>query len=126
MQSKISSAIRLKYPPVALVWSDKRPEKAVQFKKGKWGCIMWLVASAAKGKTSVCDRETFGCFGGGVGVGFGNQYKNFPGGEECFCHFLSSGNEKWEKGRQTADMVNTVNLFYCRKTPAQEFSVILR
>ena len=105
MQSKISNAIRLRYPPVALIWSDNKPENATQFKKGIWGCIMWLVASAAKGKASVCDRETFGCFGGGVGIGFGNQYKNFPGGEECFCYFLSSGNELWEKGRHIVDKV---------------------
>ncbi|MDY6855180.1 MAG: DUF169 domain-containing protein [Thermodesulfobacteriota bacterium] len=105
MQSKISSAIRLKYCPVALLWSDKSPGKPIQFKKGRWGCVMWLIASAAKGKTSVCDRDTFGCFGGGVGLGFGNQYMNFPGGEEYFCHFLSSGNDQWETGRKTAEMV---------------------
>ncbi len=103
--SRIAEAIRLKYPPVALIWTDQRPEKALQFKKGKWGCIMWLVASAAKGKTAVCDRETFGCFGGGVGVGFGAQYKNFPGGEGCFFHFLSSGNARWAKGRRVAEQV---------------------
>jgi len=102
-KNRIAEAIRLKYPPVALLWTDQKPESAVQFKKGKWGCIMWLVASAAKGKTAVCDRETFGCFGGGVGVGFGEQYKNFPGGEECFFYFLSSGNALWERGRQVAE-----------------------
>ena len=69
--SRITEAIRLKYPPVALIWTNQRPGEAIQFKKGKWGCIMWLVASAAKGKTTVCNRETFGCCGGGVGVGFG-------------------------------------------------------
>jgi len=104
-KNRIAEAICLKYPPVALFWTDQKPESAVQFKKGKWGCIMWLVASAAKGKTAVCDRETFGCFGGGVGVGFGEQYKNFPGGEECFFHFLSSGNAVWGKGRRVAEKV---------------------
>jgi len=29
---------------------------------------------AAKGKAAVADIKTFGCFGGGVGLGFGNQY----------------------------------------------------
>jgi len=105
MESKISAAVALKHNPVALIWSNEKPAEVVQFKEGKWGCIMWLAASAAKGKTAVCDRKTFGCFGGGVGMGFGNQYKNFPGGEECFCHFLSSGNDQWEQGRQTADQV---------------------
>ncbi len=105
MESKIAKAMRLKYPPIALVWSESKPMQAMQFNEGKWGCVMWLVASAAKGRAAVCDRKTFGCVGGGVGVGFGNQYKNFAGGEECFCHFLSSGNEKWETGRQAAEKV---------------------
>jgi len=105
MESKIAEAIALKHNPVALCWSDEKPEDAVQFKERKWGCIMWLAASAARGKIAICDRQTFGCFGGGVGMGFGDQYKNFPGGEECFCHFLSAGNDQWEQGRQTAEQV---------------------
>jgi len=30
--------------------------------------------------------------GGGVGLGFGNQYLKVPGGIEEFYHFLSTGN----------------------------------
>lgn len=105
MKSKISKAIALKYHPIALIWSDQKPQKALQFSQGKWGCIMWLAASAAKGKTAVCDRKTFGCYGGGVGMGFGDQYKNFPGGKECFCYFLSSGNAQWEQGQLAAERV---------------------
>ena len=75
----------------------------MQFKPGKWGCIMWLAANAARGKTAVCDRETFGCWGGGVGVGFGNRYKDFPGGEDCFCRFLSSGNAGDRVGAAVAE-----------------------
>ena len=56
----------------------------MQFSEGRWGCVMWLLVHAARGKPAVADRKTFGCFGGGVGLGFGNQYKNFPGGEEEF------------------------------------------
>ena len=105
MESKIAEAVSLKYQPVALIWSDEKPAKAVQFQEGKWGCIMWLAASAAKGKAAVCDRKTFGCFGGGVGMGFGDQYINFPGGKECFCHFLSAGNDQWEQGQLAAEKV---------------------
>ena len=105
MESKIAGAISLKYQPVALIWSDEKPAEAVQFQEGKWGCIMWLAASAAKGKAAVCNRKTFGCFGGGVGMGFGDQYVNFPGGKECFCHFLSAGNDQWEQGLQAAEKV---------------------
>jgi uncharacterized protein (DUF169 family) len=105
MESRIAQAIRLKHEPVALIWSDEKPEGAMQLKEGKWGCIMWFAASAARGKAAACDRKTFGCFGGGVGMGFGDQYEHFPGGKECFCHFLSHGNAAWEKGREAAEQV---------------------
>lgn len=105
MDSTIAKAMKLQFQPVAILWSDEKPAEAMQFNEGKWGCVMWLVASAAKGKTAVCDRKTFGCQGGAVGVGFGNEYKNFAGGEEGFYHFLSTGNETWETGRQTAEKV---------------------
>ncbi len=105
MQSQIAQALRLRHQPVAMLWSDEFPEGARRFKEGRWGCIMWLVAHAARGQSAACDRRTFGCFGGGVGMGFGNQYRNFPGGQACFCHFLSSGNEGWETGRQVAEKI---------------------
>jgi uncharacterized protein (DUF169 family) len=105
MESKIAMAIKLKYEPVAIVLTNTRPEGARQFKEGKWGCIMFLIAAAAKGETAVMDKKTFGCQGGGIGMGFGNQYVNFAGGEECFCYFLSVGNEKWEQGHQVAEKV---------------------
>lgn len=105
MKSRIADALKAVHPPIALLWSDERPEGAMQFAKDKWGCVMWLAAAAVRGKTAVCDRRTFGCVGGGVGLGFENQYKNFPGGEDCFCHFLSIGNAAWEKGRRAAEQV---------------------
>jgi hypothetical protein len=105
MESRIAQKLKLRYPPVVLTWSEERPERAAEFKEGKWGCVMWMVARAARGGTAVCGRKTFGCWGGGVGLGFGNAYKQFPGGEECFCHFLSIGNDQWETGRQTAEKV---------------------
>jgi uncharacterized protein (DUF169 family) len=105
LESAIAKAIQLKYQPVALLWSNEKPQGAMQFQEGKWGCVMWLAAHAAKGKTAVADIKTFGCFGGGVGLGFGNQYKNFPGGEDGFCHFLSDGNVKKEEGKELAEKI---------------------
>lgn len=93
MQSKLAQHLKMKLNPVAIIWSDEKPEGAMQFQKDKWGCVMMLFAQVAKGKTAVFDRETFACFGGGVGLGFSNQYKNFFGGEECFFRYLSTGNE---------------------------------
>ena len=105
MENKITRAITFKYDPVAVVLTDKRPDNARQFKPGKWGCVMFMLAAAIKGETTVFDRKTFGCQGGGTGLGFGNQYKNFPGGEDCFSYFLSVGNSQWETGRQMEETV---------------------
>ena len=101
MNSNLAQTLKLKHNPVALIWSDDKPADAKQFAPGKWGCVMMLFAqTATRGKTAVFDRETFGCVGGGVGLGFGNQYENFDGGLDCFCHFLSIGNNQWERGRE--------------------------
>ncbi|MFW5730176.1 MAG: DUF169 domain-containing protein [Desulfonatronovibrionaceae bacterium] len=103
MQSRMASILKLKYSPVALTWADEKPQGAVEFKKGRWGCFMFSFAAAARGRTAVFSRETYGCWGGGVGLGFGNRYQDFPGGEECFHYFLSSGNQHSEKGMAVAE-----------------------
>ncbi len=108
MDSIIHKATGMRFEPVAILFSDRKPEKARQFKEGKWGCVMFMFAAAVKGAVAVFDRNTFGCHGGGVGLGFGNQYKNFVGGQDAFCHFLSVGNEAWEKGRQICKEVEPV------------------
>lgn len=108
MESKIAKATGLKHHPVATLLAEEKPENALQFKKGKQGCVMFLYANAAKGRTAAVDAETFGCPGGGVGLGFGNAYVNFPGGVDCFTRFLSSGNMEWEKGQQVAESLEQV------------------
>ncbi len=46
--------------------------------------VSTLVAVAAKGRVVVFDRQTYGCWGGGVDLGFGECYKKFPGGVDGY------------------------------------------
>ena len=105
MQSAIKKAIGTKHDPVAILWSDDKPEGAGQFKEGKWGCVMWMLAAAARGKSAAFDHKTYACWGGGVGLGFGDQYRVFPGGERCFHYFLSIGNEQWKQGQEMIEQM---------------------
>lgn len=99
MQSKIAKALRLETEPVALLFTDDRPEGAGQFAQGAWGCVMFMFAAATWGRSALFDRDSFGCFGGGVGLGFGNRYESFPGGIPGFCRFLSTGNASDPAGK---------------------------
>jgi uncharacterized protein (DUF169 family) len=106
MESKLQKALNLKYPPIALLWSDEKPKNAMQFKEGKWGCVMFLYNNALKGNVSVADANTYGCWGGGVGLGFGNQYTKFPGGISGFCYFLSYGNKHNKKAQDVVKQLS--------------------
>lgn len=106
MNSRIAEELRLATQPVALLWSEECPEGAMHFKPGRWGCVMMYVAQVAtRGKVAAFDRTTYGCWGGGVGLGFGNCYTAFPGGEGCFHRFLSSGNQGDPQGEAVAEGV---------------------
>src|SRR5512133_1817994 len=104
MESTLTAALKLTYSPVAILFSDEKPEGAMQFEKGRWGCVMAAFGAAAeKGRTCAFDRETYGCQGGGVGLGFGNVYHTFLGGINGFYGFLSSGNMDTESGRAACE-----------------------
>ena len=50
MESKTASALHLELKPVALIWADEKPEGAMEFAPGKWGCVMFHLAAAEASK----------------------------------------------------------------------------
>ncbi|MFA5405611.1 MAG: DUF169 domain-containing protein [Ignavibacteria bacterium] len=80
MQSKISVSLELKSQPVAVLLTNDDPAEGLKFKEATWGCVASMLVAASKGRTAYFDRNTFGCVGGGTGLGFGNQYEenDFP------------------------------------------------
>lgn len=88
MNSQLVEKIKLKYSPVAILFSNEKPKEAMQFQEGKRACVIALLTAVTKGKTAVFDRKTAGCVGGMAGICFGNQYHLMPGGID---YFLSTG-----------------------------------
>ncbi len=74
MECRLASALGVKLAPVAIRLVDERPEAGVQFKPGRMGCVASMLLAAARGRTVFFDRTTFGCPGGGAGLGFGDCY----------------------------------------------------
>jgi uncharacterized protein (DUF169 family) len=91
MKSKIENYLNLDLNPVAIIWSNDKPEKALQFKEGKFGCAMHLVAQAAKGKTAVLDADTSGCFTAASAFGFGKFEDKWRLDMDYYYAFLSCG-----------------------------------
>ena len=79
MNSKVAKAIGLETHGVALVWADAVPQEAMRFKPGQWGCVVALFAAVAtKGRVGAFDRQTYGCWGGGVGLDWAIAMKPSP------------------------------------------------
>ena len=118
MDSIIAKELKLRYQPIATLFTDERPEDALQFKEGERGCVIAMLTAAGEGKTVVFDRLSTGCRGGVAGLCFGSTFDQFPGGFE---YFLSTGRgEGYPEGegyKQTpelakrfAESINTVDL----------------
>jgi uncharacterized protein (DUF169 family) len=91
MNSQLLEALKLKMQPVAVILTDDPPEGGLHFKEGSMGgCVAaMLVTASKKGRMAFFDRGSFGCPGGGTGLGFGDRYGRFP--IDCL---LSKGNEE--------------------------------
>jgi COG2043 family uncharacterized protein len=75
MESQIVKYLQPEYEPVAVVWSNIIPDNVIQFKKGKFGCILYLFAEAVRhGKIAGGNRETITCNGGRAALGLGVDF----------------------------------------------------
>ena len=75
MKSLIVKNLQPEFEPVAIVWSDTIPADVFQFKKGKFGCVLYLFAEACtRGKIAGGSRESIMCTGGRAALGFGVDF----------------------------------------------------
>lgn len=105
MESAIVRNLRPEFEPVAVVWSDTVPIGTVQFRKGKFGCILYLFAEASRsGKTTGGSRDSIKCTGGraalGLGVEFDASYELLDRYAAVFSKGLrSTGNQEAYRSR---------------------------
>lgn len=103
MKSELLEALKLEMRPVAVLLTDNAPEDGLHFKEGsQFGCVgAMLVTASKKNRTAFFDRKSYGCPGGGTGLGFGDRYGKFP--IDCL---LSTGDEEMaaQMGRAGSSM----------------------
>ena len=80
MQSKISKELNMKFPPIALLKSDTKPEDAKGPKQGRGGCVMSFIAQTIAKRTTTCfgtlPMKTCNGFPGNIPVmRFWNQHR---------------------------------------------------
>jgi len=49
LENRIARELQIKYEPVAVIFTNELPPDALQFKEGKWGCVIAMLTAAAKG-----------------------------------------------------------------------------
>jgi len=97
MKSAVVEHLEPRFEPVALIWSDRMPDEARQFKEGRFGCILHLVAEASRrGRVAGGSRDTIACSGGRAALGFG---VDFIESEDQLDHYAATFSKGLESAR---------------------------
>jgi hypothetical protein len=104
MESAIVRNLKPMFEPVTVVWSNTIPDDAIQFKKGKFGCTLYLFAEAAqRGKVAGGNRESIICNGGRAAPGLGVDFDASDEQLDHCCgrmnHRRNSSNRCWNYRR---------------------------
>ncbi|MCP4230790.1 MAG: DUF169 domain-containing protein [bacterium] len=95
MKSILYDELKLRYPPVAIVFSDAKPEAAIELEEDSRVCVITTFVGAAKGNTAAISRERHGCNGALNGLCLEkNEGTFYPG----FEYFMSTGGGDYEEG----------------------------
>lgn len=94
MESRIARALGSSHEPVAVFFASRRPPGAARFKEGRWGCVVEMLAFAARGYAAVFDEKTVMCRGGIRGLCLGEGYED----PASIARFLSTGGGRGAEG----------------------------
>ena len=117
MESAIVKNLQPEFEPLSVVWSNTIPDDALQFKKGKFGCILYLFAEAVRhGKVAGGNRDTISCNGGraalGLGIDFDTSDELLDRYAAVFSKGIKSvGNQKAYQSRMEGAPKNLRDLF---------------
>ena len=117
MKSAIVHYLKPEFDPVAVIWSNTIPDDALQFKKGRFGCILYLFAEASRnGRVSGGNRESIVCSAGraaqGLGVDFDTSEEQLDPFAAVFSKGLkSAGNQETYRARMEAAPKHWQELF---------------
>jgi len=133
MKSVILQHLKPEFEPVAVVWSNTIPDDALQYKKGKFGCILYLFAEASRnGRVAGGNRKSIVCNGGraalGLGVDFDASHERLDRFAAVFSKGLkSAGNQEAYRAQMDAAPKHWRELFqygerrHCNAKLAEEW-----
>jgi hypothetical protein len=92
MESEIARHLQPEFAPVAVVWSDSVPDDVLQFKEGRFGCILYLFAEASRrGRVAGGSRKTITCNGGSAALGLGIDFDSSEEQLDRYAALFSKG-----------------------------------